>query len=293
MLLGNCWSGQLRHEDPSYPGSDPTVQLEATFVPIPDLEERLDYLREVFVDGPAVTGGYAGLQLLVDGDEMVLVFRWRADPLTYAIRASLVEQDSDFFWDPHTWLMEELDTGMVRGSPRRLVDGRVELDWRERSTGRPTKWYVSAVPLDSPTVSGLQVRGRWIVARRVLRPGAFLGRHGLDTRGPVAALESGQLVSWLVLWSNEVPPRVLGHGATKLGAPSALRAELSTLQLWAEVERQAEAELISALLHDTAEMGCTEIVASGNRPTLALAGFTRAADGTWILATDDPTHLDW
>lgn len=181
---------------------------------------------------------------------------------------------------------------MVREAPRLFVEGRVELDWVRRPRQGQMEWYVGAVPLDSPDTQGIRVGGRWIAGRHVLRPGNFLRRYGFDITMPAQALSSGTLISWLVLWSNNRQPRALGHGAVVLAGPQA-RPEIATLQTLSDSELSAELDLVSALLHDTAEAGFTSLIAPTFRPSLPRAGFTQHPDSTWTIALDDPTHLDW
>ena len=255
-----------------------------------DRAERLAELRYVFVDGPPVTEGYRGVDLLVEGDEVVIVFRWWQDSSTYAVRASLTEGDTEFFWDPQTWLMEELDTGLVRGGARRQVAGRVELSW-PRPTQEHKRWYVAAVPLDAPDVRGIRVGGRWLVARRVLRPGNFLKRYGFDIATEAEAFRRQTLITWMTLWTNDTEPRALGHGSTLLPGPHA--EPRLHLHPTADVNESAELDLISALLHGTAEAGFTRITAEIDRASLPHAGLERQPDGSWSIALNDLTRLDW
>lgn len=114
-------------------------------------ERDLDFLREVLIGPRQVDEKWLGLEVLVDGADAIIVFRWGDDPTTYAVRTDLD--------DPHAWwhdearatLREELHTGLIERGPRRMVDGLTELDL---SAPRP-----DPPPREWPDITRMRLRG--------------------------------------------------------------------------------------------------------------------------------------
>lgn len=93
-----------------------------------DRAHGLAFLRKMLVGQGAVDEHWLGLDVLDDGREAVIVFRWRDDPTTYAIRADLDEPDSWWGDEARAMLREDLHTGLLQYASRRIVGSRVELD---------------------------------------------------------------------------------------------------------------------------------------------------------------------
>lgn len=114
-------------------------------------ERDLDFLRKVLIGPGQVDEKWLGLEVLADGAEAVIVFRWGGGPTTYAVRADLD--------DPHPWwhdearatLREELRTGLIERGPRCIVDGVTELDL---SGPRP-----NPPPRERPKTPNVRLRG--------------------------------------------------------------------------------------------------------------------------------------
>jgi len=89
----------------------------------------------------AVAEGFHGLGVEPRGGDLLVVFRWRRDPNTYGVRFVLlaspaaspwtglpVQSAHDWASDVAGWLMEQLESALVRRAGRREVAGVVELD---------------------------------------------------------------------------------------------------------------------------------------------------------------------
>lgn len=174
-----------------------------------------------------------------------------------------------------TWLMVELDTGVLRTGQRvTLEDGTVAVDpARDRVPTGP--WYVTYVPLERPSRAGQRrIRRRllWRLApgghRRVVTlgddmemepdpaPGSYLSEVGFDVAPGRAICAAGRLVRWLQLFRDS------SGGAAPIGQlvvawrdqPQAVAA-LEQLELKPSATRGAIEELVLTGVHDAADAG--------------------------------------
>lgn len=144
-----------------------------------------------------------------------------ADEQSLALGHSLGEPlppDDVQLWTLVMWLMEQLDTGVLRWGQRiRLTDGTVAIDpTLDPEPSNP--WWVSPVPLERPTRAGQRRLRRLVRGRRrgsvvILgdrmgsepdpAPGGQLRDVGFDVRQGRAAHTEGRLVQWLQLYLDD------------------------------------------------------------------------------------------
>lgn len=220
-----------------------------------------------------VTDGFRPLRVSHDGHDLVLVFRWRRDPNTYAMRFPLPGPESDGPWtglpigSPENWahelsgmLMEELDTGIVRRA-RRSTDGDVvELDVDDAAGTSVPGYYLSRVPLGPD-------------------PGWWLAKHGLDITLPRRGHAEHRLVSWSQACTDTLSPEPAGHASVcwQPGTPGT--ASLDVLRILPGVPDALAIELARASVHNAADAGVRWVITTLEHPALTEAGF-RVAHGS-------------
>jgi len=173
------------------------------------------------------------------------------------------------------WLMEQLDTGVLRWGQRvTLPEGGVAID-PMLGPAPANPWWVSPVPLDRPTKAGQ--RRLWRLARRTGRsrftivgdsiaserdpaPGGHLQDVGLDVRRGRAAHADGRLVQWLQLHlddSGTSPP--VGQLVVSRSDESEAVVVLAHLEFEPSVPERVVAELVLAGVHAAADAGARVI----------------------------------
>jgi len=180
-------------------------------------------VRELFLAAPPVAEYVHPVRVDRDGDVAVLVFRWRADPRSFAVRVDLplALELVDEGWgggeqwtvpEPQTgfptsgpagwadglsgWLEEQLLTGAIRGTTRR--DGElVVVDLEDRATGDGDSAYY----LSSGTWGRAAHRALGIDQESV-PPAGVAAAAGFPTAALVAAGRAATLVSWPLAWVN-------------------------------------------------------------------------------------------
>jgi hypothetical protein len=182
------------------------------------------------------------------------------------------------------WLMEQLDTGVLRWGRRvTLPDGTVAID-PMLEPERASPWWVSPVPLERPTQAG-QRRLRRLTKRRRNRrvamagdsthvaiggdrlalerdpaPGSHLRDAGFDVRPGRAAHAEGRLIQWLQLNlddSGASPPA--GQLVVAWRDASEAIVLLEHLECEPSVPGGAVEELMLAGIHAAADAGARVI----------------------------------
>lgn len=285
-------------------------------------QQVLEVLREHLLRPGAVTGGFHGLDVVDHSPSaggqpaggvppgVAVLFRWRADPTTYAFMLPVTLDDAGAITQlegPHGWpgypmtsaqvladeadflLMEELDTGFVRRARRLRRGPVVYLLTGAAPDVMPAGFFVGPVHV-------LEGHGQD-------EDGEDLGRAGLDVRAVQQASAEQQLVTWLDAYvNNSRGEPVVGHVAVAweagslLGPGGSVRVvALQVLPGWPVSVGQA---LLFNALRDAAEAGALVAVAGPDvarqwREALREAGFTRAAEGgEWVLPLEDQCWPD-
>lgn len=243
--------------------------------------DSVDCARAVLLRDGAVTDGFRGLDVQTTGSELVVVFRWRLDPSTYAVRFGLpwhppcspwtaMPVDSTEQWadDLSGLLAEELNTGAARRARRTRHGEIVELDLADAPDRFGDEYYVSRVPTDGD-------------------PGRGLQDAGADLSWPRRELAAGRLLSWLqVHVNNERAEPVVGHAASAW-APGAETARLGALHVESGTPDRVAHALVHHAVHDAAEAGASRVITELTGAGPAAAGFEPVAPGLWGLATAD------
>lgn len=185
-----------------------------------------------------------------------------------------LERDDAEAWAEgvYWWLMEELDTGVLRRGPRvTLDDGTVAVDPALDTDTSPQRWDVSEVPLVRPTRAGRR-RLLWTAIRAGRRsfvtigdhvpeepdptPGGYLEEVGLDVEPGRTAHAEGRLIRWYQLFPNE------SHASTPLGQlvvswrdEAEGVAQLEHLEPQPRTPHAAVEQLMLAGVHDAADAG--------------------------------------
>jgi hypothetical protein len=204
--------------------------------------------------------------LIVAADEQSL-------SLDHLIGEPLESDDAEEWADGvYYWLMEELDTGVLRRGRRvTLDDGTVAVDPSLEADTSPQRWDVSEVPLDRPTRAGqrrllrtaLRARRRSFVTigdhvphEPDPTPGGYLQETGFDVRPGRAAHAEGRLIRWLQLFRNDhhaSPP--LGHLVVSWRDEPDGVAQLEHLECEPQAHHAAVEQLTLAGVHDAADTG--------------------------------------
>lgn len=248
----------------------------------------LDAARSVLLAPGAVTDGFAGVGVDIEGDELRVVFRWRADPKTYRVRFALPKDPADSSWsgrelrsaadwaaDVSGWLMEELDTGLTRRAARRRVGAFTELGGDPGRGWDIAGYYISGVAL-SPGGQG----------------GEFLSEVGFDVTRPRRLLAEGRLLTWsdAYLDRSRGPFTPVGHVAVAWAPDQRSTAVLEVLEVAAGVPGTVPRMLAHHAVHTAAEAGATGVHTMLSDRLLLDIGFRD--DPTGVGRFLDTTRVD-
>jgi hypothetical protein len=224
-------------------------------------------------------GGSAGFMLRVRAGQrlhphtLILAVDEKSLTLEHSIGEPLETDDAETWADGvYYWLMEELDTGVLRRGGRvTLDDGTVAVDPSLETDASHQPWYVSEVPLDRPTRAG-QRRLLWTALRARRRsfvtigdhvphepdptPGGYLREAGFEVGPGRAAHADGRLIQWLQLFRDD------RHASLPLGQlvvswrdePEGV-AQLEHLECKPQAPHAAVEQLMLAGVHDAADAG--------------------------------------
>ncbi|MCW2778816.1 MAG: hypothetical protein JWN17_2541 [Frankiales bacterium] len=243
--------------------------------------------RDVLLAPDAVTDGWRGVAVDVEGDDVVVRFRWRELP--YALQARFGPDDlAEGAWTgtplltPHEWayevsgfLMEELDTGGVAWAARRQRGEEVEL------------------LLDAPRVGALAPdrKPAYFVSTWPLGAVGFAAGKGFDVAPVRHAVEQDRLVSW---WSAYVDN---DRGEPYVAQLVVVRdddvtARLEHLEVRPDlpgpVPDSVLAEMAYLAAFDAACRGMRRVVTDLDHPALRHVGGLRDVDGVLAWTADGP-----
>lgn len=249
--------------------------------------ETLRATRSALLRPGAVADGFRGRGVQLYGEDLMVTFRWRSDPNTYGVQFELPAVPADSPWtgmpvhsagqwasDLNGWLMEELQTGLVRRAGRRAVEGVVELDPDLQRGWDITGWYVSM--------------GGWVTPAR----GALaLAGAGIGPVRSAQLLLGGRLISWLHANVNNITGSpTVGQAAIGWVTSSAGPARLDLLTVDPDVPVSVGRMLAHHAVHDAAEAGATEVTTTLEHPWLHDVGFRPSPTGPGLVL--HTTHLD-
>lgn len=223
--------------------------------------ELLTAAQAALLGPAAVTDGYDGKSVTVQGDDLVVRFGWRKHPRQFQVRISLNEPEHGPWTGVPTasaveWvnevsglLMEELDTGATQWAVRRERDGAIELDLE---AGPP--------PGSAYYVSETRSAGAW-----------WLREQGLDVEEAVAAATDGTLLVWMQMYVDN------SRGEPVVAQIVIVRdeqgfARVAKLQTVADVPLADVTRMAHHALCATAEAGAARVSSSFQHPALIAAG---------------------
>jgi hypothetical protein len=213
--------------------------------------------------GPgAVTVGYDGHGVDIDGDDLVVRFGWRQHPRTFQVRISLSEPGcgpwtgvptstaAEWINEVSGLLMEELDTGATHWAMRRERDGAIELDLE---AGPPSR---------SPYfISEARSIGAW-----------WLAEQGLDSEDAVAAEAAGTVRTWLQMYVDNTRGEPVVAQVLIVDGAEPGSARVATFQAVADVPLPDLTRLAHHGLCAAAEAGAQRITSPLPHPALLAAG---------------------
>ncbi|RJL32168.1 hypothetical protein [Bailinhaonella thermotolerans] len=276
--------------------------------------EILDLAREFLLGEGAVTDGYTGVDVAAEGDRLVVTFRWRRDPNTYAIEEAFPTEprspwtgmrvNSAREWVGDVWsrMREELKTGLVCRSTRSVRDGHVLLNYRGVPRVTPAGYYIDAVPLDrlarcpSPPHDTEDVDGDGEVRHYVVlsaesleriplapsETGTWPAAAGMDVAVPRRRLAEGTLACWLQAYvDNADGEPVAGHVVMSWEDEGRTVARLDLAHIQPGVPSEVRAALVHFALCVVIEEGALRVVTALDFSALRELGF-RPGEGAGL-----------
>lgn len=262
-----------------------TGQARAVTDPWPR-PETLTATRAALLQPGAVADGFRGRGVELQSGNLLVTFQWWADPNTYGLRFELPASPAESPWtglpvhsadewasDVAGWLMEQLQTGLIRRAGRHEVAGVAELD-----LNRQRGWDITGY--------SVSMSGRLLPARAAFA----LIATGV---GPVRAaqlLTGGRLISWLYAYLDDsTGSSTVGQAVVGWGSRSSEPARLVLLAIDSHVPVSVGRMLAHHAVHDAAEAGAIKVTTTLNAPWLLDVGFSPSPTGDCFIL--DTTHL--
>lgn len=224
--------------------------------------ELLTAAQAALLGPAAVTDGYDGKSVTVEGDGLVVRFGWRQHPRQFQVTVSLAEPDrgpwtgvptpaaAEWVSEVSGLLMEELDTGATHWAVRRERDGVIELDLEAGPPSR-SAYYVS----ETRSV------GAW-----------WLSEQGLDVEEAVAAAADGTLLVWMQMYVDNARGTPVVAQILIVRGDADRSARVAKLQTVADVPLSDLTRLVHHALCATAEAGVARVYSPFQHPALIAAG---------------------
>jgi hypothetical protein len=235
------------------------------------------------VDGPAAAGS------------LVVLFRWKLDAAVYAVHFHLepaeetdlphgvstgvpVASLQDWVSEVVLWLMEELDTGLVRRSARMQVGDVVLLEAGVNAVDvLPEGYYIGDVNLGSGRSNG-----------------DHLKRDGLHTKVARHLLKQDRLLVWLHAYENNARGEpFVGHAVVSRPAPASTpevrsgEARLEVLEVAPGTPATVNAALAFHAVRSAIEMGAAKVATDLDDPSLTQVGFRRSDGVSHVIDWND------
>ncbi|MEU4509021.1 hypothetical protein AB0G05_05955 [Nonomuraea wenchangensis] len=256
-------------------------------------QEVLEAVRTRLPRAGAVLDGCSAVDVLAEPDGMLVIFRWRRDPNTYAVKVEFPVA-SGRPWDggsytglpvnsPDEWAADfasrlalELDTGLVRRSRRTMRDDYVLLDAHDAPDVRPAGFFVGPVPRDDVGV----FRPAYSEA------GARLAGAGMDVTVPRRLIVEARLACWLQAHvDNARGEPLVGQAAASWEDERRTIARLDLVHIQPGVPAEVRDALVRLVVCEVAEAGALRVVTAGDDPELHGLGFRPANGGGLALHT--------
>ncbi|MER6951026.1 hypothetical protein ABT294_44135 [Nonomuraea sp. NPDC000554] len=227
---------------------------------------------------------------MAEPDGILVIFRWRRDPNTYAIKVGFPTAPKSSLSGPRVspadgWainvafrLAEELGTGLVRRSRRVIRDGYVLLDTRDAPDVCPAGFHIGSVYLAAGEA------------------GSWLAKVGMDVTIPRRLIGEGRLACWLHAYvDNARGEPFVGHAAASWEDKQHTTVRLDLVHIQPGVPSEVRDALVRLTVCEVAEAGALRVVTAIDDPALHGLGFRPANGGGLALHTrsaeppSDPT----
>ncbi|WP_186404731.1 hypothetical protein [[Actinomadura] parvosata] len=257
---------------------------------------------------------------MAEPDGMLVIFRWRRDPNTYAIKVEF-PMASESPWtggwytglpvtSPDEWAADfasrlalELDTGLVRRSRRTIRDGYVLLDVHDTRDLWPDGFFINPVPLLDLELSAspddlekaYAILGSLppSVSPPVSKVGAGLARAGMDVTTPRQLIVEARLACWLQAYvDNARGEPFVGQAAASWEDEQRTIARLDLVHIQPGVPSEVRNALVRLVVCEVAEAGALRVVTAVDDPELHGLGF-RPADGGGLALHTRSTEPPW
>ncbi|MFC4122820.1 hypothetical protein [Nonomuraea zeae] len=215
-------------------------------------QEVLEAVRTRLLRPGAVTEGFSAVDVVAeaDGRPVCSVDEW--------------------VLDVGSFLMEELDTGLVRRGRRTVREGHVLLDNRDAPDIWPAEYFISPVPIDddlAPSSASPPESGSWLAGA------------GLDVGVPRQLIAEARLACWFQAYvNNDRGEPFVGHAAGSWEDGRRTVARLDVVHLRPGVPSEVGEALARPAVCEVAEAGALGVVTAIDAPELRGLGF-RPADG--------------
>lgn len=219
--------------------------------------------------------GFSGVEVVAEDDGMLVTFRWRRDPNTYAVKVEFpatsesawtgvpVTSVEEWALDVEFLLMEELGTGLVRRSRRTIREGHVLLDHRDAPDVWPPGYFVDSVPFEAGHRPSDAVDA-----------GFWLARDGLDVGVPRRLIAEGRLACWLQAYVDDARGEAfVGQAAASWEDERHTVARLDVVHVRPGVPPEVRRALAWLAVCDVTEAGALSVITTIDIPDLRELGF--------------------
>ncbi|MFI7709106.1 hypothetical protein [Nonomuraea sp. NPDC049480] len=226
---------------------------------------------------------------MAEHDGMLVIFHWRRDPNTYAIKVEF-PMASKSPWtggsytglpvtSPDEWAADfafrlrlELDTGLVRRSRRMIRDGYVLLDTHDAPDDCPAGFFIGSLSASvSPPAS---------------KVGAHLARAGMDITIPRQLIVEARLACWLHAYvDNARGEPFVGQAAASWEDTRRTIARLDLVHIQPGIPSEVRDGLVRLVVREVAEAGALRVVTAVDDPEFHGLGFRPANGGGLALHT--------
>ncbi|MFF0310198.1 hypothetical protein ACFYSC_22430 [Streptosporangium sp. NPDC004379] len=262
----------------------------------------------------AMTDGCSGLDVVMEPDNLLVVFRWRRDPNVYAVEVAFpatptspwtgLPVTSAYEWaaDVMAGLSENLATGLVLRSRRKVRDGYVVLDARDAVDVCPAGYFIDSVPLvGAPSSSRPPFSWSWRRRTHVTwgppeesvplpasEVGSWLAGAGMDVSLPRRLIAEARLACWLQAHvDNDRGEPYVGQVVASWEDARCATARLDLVHTKPGVPSEVRGALVRSAVRMVTENGALHVVTALDVPELHGLGFRPANGGGLTLRTSD------
>jgi hypothetical protein len=273
-------------------------------------EEIVEAVRACLLRSGALTDGVFGADVVAEPDNLLVIFRWRRDPNVYAVEVRFptaprspwtglpVTSADEWAAEVLSSLAEELATGLVSRSRRKIRDGYVVLDAHDAPDVSPAGFHLSPVPLIGVPSLRRRLRRRgthvtWgapeaLVPLPASETGSWLAKAGIDVSVPRRLIAEDRLVCWLQAYvDNARGHPYVGHAVASWEDTRHTIARLDAVHTQPGVPTEVRGALVRLAVRMVTEDGALRVVTAIDIPELHELGFRPANEGGLTSDTID------